>query len=33
VVLGTGDVRRETVFLGFRRGRDRWVLAELRATP
>jgi hypothetical protein len=33
VVAGTGDVRHETLFLGFRRERDRWVLAELRSAP
>jgi hypothetical protein len=31
VVRGTGDVRRETIFLGFRRESQRWVLGELRS--
>jgi hypothetical protein len=30
VVRGTSDPRRETVFLGFRRVGQRWVLGELR---
>jgi hypothetical protein len=30
-VRGTSDVRRETVFLGFRRAGDRWVLSEVRS--
>ncbi len=33
VVTGTSDVRRETVFLGFRRLEGRWVLTELRSAP
>jgi hypothetical protein len=33
VVAGTEDVRHETLFLGFRREGDRWVLAELRGAP
>jgi len=32
-VVGTTDERRETVFLGFRRAGDSWVLAELRTAP
>lgn len=32
-VVGTADERRETVFLGFRRAGDSWVLAELRIAP
>ncbi len=32
-VVGTSDERRETVFLGFRRAGDSWVLAELRTGP
>ena len=32
-VVGTSDERRETVFLGFRRAGDSWVLAELRTAP
>lgn len=31
VVRGTSDLRRETVFLGFRREDGRWILAELRS--
>ena len=30
-VPGTSDVRRETVFLGFRRVGDSWVLSEVRS--
>jgi hypothetical protein len=30
VVRGTTDERRETVFLGFGRAADRWVLVEVR---
>jgi len=33
VVRGTADVRRETVFLGFRRAGQRWGLSEVRSTP
>ncbi len=33
VVPGTSDVRRETVFLGFRRWGDAWVLSEVRIGP
>ena len=33
VIGGTEDLRRETVFLGFRRQGERWVLAELRSAP
>lgn len=33
VVAGTSDTRRETLFLGFRKLRERWVLAELRNAP
>lgn len=33
VVLGTGDLRRETVFLGFRKAADEWVLSEVRSAP
>ncbi|HEV8266107.1 MAG TPA: hypothetical protein VGQ06_14255 [Gemmatimonadales bacterium] len=33
VVVGTSELRRETVFLGFRLRGGRWVLAELRSTP
>ena len=32
VVRGTSDVRRETVFLGFRRVSGQWRLAEVRST-
>lgn len=32
VVRGTKDVRRETVFFGFRRVGGRWGLSELRST-
>ena len=32
VVRGTTDVRRETVFLGFRRVAGQWRLAEVRST-
>jgi len=31
VVSGTADARRESLFLGFRRIGERWVLAELRS--
>jgi hypothetical protein len=30
-VRGTTDPRRETVFLGFRRVGERWVLSEVRS--
>ncbi len=33
VVVGTTDVRRETLFLGLRRGERGWVLAELHRAP
>ncbi|MGH7644618.1 MAG: hypothetical protein ACREMR_03435, partial [Gemmatimonadales bacterium] len=33
VVVGTADVRRETLFLGLRRGERGWVLVELRSAP
>jgi hypothetical protein len=33
VVAGTSDERHETVFLGFRRMGDSWVLGELRTAP
>lgn len=31
VVRGTADERRETLFLGFRRHGERWVLTEVRS--
>ncbi len=31
VVAGTTDLRRETIFLGFRKVRDAWLLTELRS--
>lgn len=33
VVAGTSEVRRESLFLGFRLQGGRWVLAELRSAP
>ena len=33
VVAGTTDERRETLFLGFRKSSDEWVLTELRSAP
>lgn len=33
VVAATSDERRETLFLGFRRAGDSWVLTELRTAP
>ena len=33
VVAGTSDERRETIFLGFRKPGQEWVLAELRSAP
>lgn len=33
VVAGTTDERCETIFLGFRKPGDEWVLAELRSAP
>jgi hypothetical protein len=33
VVLGTSDLRRERLFLGFARVSGRWVLTELRSAP
>ena len=33
VVTGTSDERRETLFLGFRKSSDTWVLTELRSAP
>lgn len=33
VVSGTTDLRRETLFLGFRLVAGRWALAELRSAP
>ena len=33
VVAGTTDVRRETLFLGLRRGERGWVLVELHSAP
>jgi len=33
VVAGTTELRRETLFLGFRREAERWALAELRSAP
>jgi hypothetical protein len=33
VIGGTDDLRRETLFLGFRWQSGRWVLAELRSAP
>lgn len=33
VVAGTTDERRETIFLGFRKSGDAWVLAEVRSAP
>lgn len=33
VVFGTSDVRRETIFLSFRKVGERWVLVELRSAP
>jgi hypothetical protein len=33
VVVGTTELRRETLFLGFRLRAGRWVLAELRSAP
>jgi hypothetical protein len=33
VVLGTNDLRRERLFLGFARLSGRWVLTELRSAP
>ncbi len=33
VVAGTSDERRETIFLGFRKPGQEWLLAELRSAP
>jgi hypothetical protein len=33
VVTGTTELRRETLFLGFRLQDGRWALAELRSAP
>ncbi len=33
VVAGTTDERRETIFLGFRKPSDAWVLDEVRSAP
>jgi len=33
VVAGTSDERRETIFLGFRRPGQEWMLVELRSAP
>jgi len=33
VVAGTTELRRETLFLGFRREAEHWALAELRSAP
>jgi hypothetical protein len=33
VVAGTSELRRETLFLGFRLEAGRWALAELRSAP
>jgi hypothetical protein len=33
VVTGTTELRRETLFLGFRLQGGRWALAELRSAP
>lgn len=33
VVAGTTELRRETLFLGFREQAGRWALAELRSAP
>jgi hypothetical protein len=33
VVAGTTELRRETLFLGFRLRGGRWALAELRSAP
>jgi len=33
VVTGTTELRRETLFLGFRLVAGRWALAELRSAP
>ncbi len=33
VVAGTTELRRETLFLGFRLDGERWALAELRSAP
>lgn len=33
VVAGTTDERRETLFLGFRKPGDAWLLAEVRSAP
>ena len=33
VVAGTSELRRETLFLGFRSRGGEWVLAELRSAP
>ena len=33
VVAGTTELRRETLFLGFRLASGRWALAELRSAP
>lgn len=32
-VAGTGDAKRETLFLGFRRVGPEWVLSEVRSVP
>ncbi|MGH2668233.1 MAG: hypothetical protein ACREMC_07100 [Gemmatimonadales bacterium] len=33
VVAGTDELRRETLFLGFRERAGRWVLVDLRVAP
>ena len=33
VVAGTSDERRETIFLGFRKPGQEWILTELRSAP
>jgi len=33
VVAGTSDERRETIFLGFRKPGQEWMLSELRSAP
>jgi hypothetical protein len=33
VVAGTSDERRETIFLGFRKPGQEWMLTELRSAP
>jgi hypothetical protein len=33
VVAGTSELRRETLFLGYRLQKDEWRLVELRNAP